>query len=56
MDQLCGVLPDVTPHAAIDSKMNVKDRRNRDWVRQVMRRIGRPYIDRGFGEQRTIVI
>jgi len=33
MDKLCGALPDVTPHAAIDSEMKVEERRNPDRVR-----------------------
>ena len=56
MDQHCGALPEVTPHAAIDGEMKVENRRNRDWVRYIVRRIGRPRVNRCIGEQRTIVI
>lgn len=56
MDQPCGALPDVTPHATIDGEVKVENRRNRDCVRYIMRRIGRSRVNRCIGEQRTIVI
>jgi len=53
---LCGRLGSVTQHPAINGNMKVENRRVRNRVREVMRRLGRSRVHRGVGEHRAIVI